>query len=455
MSVQYQQPPPSPGPYPSGHHVSHLESLKVALDTTHTVSRACKDWCRVSPIGFQSPNQQVLFESIELLLGLSVQHNAGRGQGWEPSLGGQATYRPHSEPGRPWPTLGLKQIRHASAGPHFDGEMAIALQNAASLGDLFDLARRNGVHLEDASPGLCLIRSVLQRSHPEQWELREMGLPLTHTGKIVQPGSREYFHHLVSPHRERPLCLSARDYCEHYEYEILTCAYVTGAILVHCEAAATSLDERRWSVLKLALDDYQDPRWNAMHRALWRIWTFCRMFGSGKGREGDWQGQQAWLEGHTIHSNDGGGLKPHPGSLQSEVLDNPPESFGSGNQGGLMPEELKDMMFIWRCLQWLLRVRLQRGPLPELLWRDHAQASSTLIEKTVAGWQVTDILVDSLLSLGLGATRHLLSSHEEHPLQVAHNLRWTSRPVILRRESGHAFLLEACQRKLLATRDHR
>ncbi|OQD79261.1 hypothetical protein PENANT_c056G04703 [Penicillium antarcticum] len=325
-----------------------------------------------------------------------------------------------------------------------------------SLSDLFDLARRHGVQLEDVPLGLPLIRSVLRRSHPEQWELREMGLPVTPAGKVIQPGSREYFHHLVSPHRERPLCLSARDYCDHHEYEILTCAYITGAIMMQCEAVATTLDAKRWSVLQLALNDYQDPRWDGMHRALWRIWTFCRVFGSNKGREEDWQGQRAWLEGHAIHSDDGGGFGIYPGSLQSEVLDNPPESFGSGNQGGLMPEELKDMMFIWICLQWMLRARLQRDPLPEPLRRDHTQASSTLIEKTATGWKVTDTLVDSLLSLGLAATRHLLATHREHPLQVAQNLQWTSRPVILRQKRSHAFLLEACQRKLREreTKDH-
>ncbi|KAJ5741202.1 uncharacterized protein N7511_008519 [Penicillium nucicola] len=435
-------------------HVSHLELLKDSLSVSQTASRTGKDRCLARPTGSQFLNQEELYESIELLLGLDIQQNTGHSQGFESSSGGMPSYRPCSEPGRPGPTLGLNEIRHTSVGPHFDGKLVTTLQDAASLGDLFDLATRNGVQLENISSGLSLIRSVLQRSHPEQFELREMGLPVTPAGRVLRPGSQGYFLHLVSPFRERPLCLSAQDYCDHYEYEILTCAYITGAILTQCEAAALSLDETRWSVLKLALDNYQDPRWNVMHRAFWRVWTFCRLFGSGKGREEDWQGQQAWLEGHTIHSNNGFGTNTQPGSLQSEVLDNPPEFFATGNPGGLTSEELKDMMFIWRCLRWLLRIRLYRDTLPQTPRRDQAQGSVKLSEKTAnTDWQITDTLVDSLLSLGLAATRHLLSTRGEHPLQVAHNLQWTSRPIIFRRERGHAFLLEACQRKLLETKE--
>ncbi|KAJ6117834.1 hypothetical protein N7523_005585 [Penicillium sp. IBT 18751x] len=322
---------------------------------------------------------------------------------------------------------------------------ASTLQYASSLYDLFEEAKHIGVDLQNSSLGLSLIRSVLKRALPEQWELREMGLPLNSPGKVIAPGSREYFEQLASPHRERPVLWNAHDYCDHYEYEISTCAYITGAILTRCQAAKT-LDEDRWSVLQLALVNYEHPRWIIMHRALWRIWTFCRIFGSGKERENDWQGQNAWLGGTTGF----GESEPisRPGSLQSEVLDIPPESFAYGNYNGLTSDELGDMIYLWRCLEILLRDHLRSGPLPDFVLRNPELIDPALIEKTEAGWQITDSCIDSMLSLGLAATSYLLSSYREHPLQMAHNLSWTSHPVLQRRKGDLSFFIDACERKM-------
>ncbi|KAJ5115602.1 hypothetical protein N7526_011483 [Penicillium atrosanguineum] len=272
-----------------------------------------------------------------------------------------------------------------------------------------------------------------------------MGLPLDPSGKIITPGSWEYFEQLASPQCEKPVFWSAHDYCDHYEYEIFTCAYITGAILTRCRAAK-SLDENRWSILQMALVDCEHPRWTVMHRALWRIWTFCRIFGSGKQRERDWQGQDAWLEGSTVSCE----CKPmsRPGSLQSELLDMPPESFGYGNWKGLSADELEDMMYLWRCLEILLRDHLLHEPLPDFIWQSPEQTDSALVERTEAGWQITNTCIDSLLGLGLAATSYLLSSQVEHPLQMAHNLAWTSYPILQRRMDDRSFFIFACQKKL-------
>ena len=391
------------------------------------------------------PKQHELFASIELLLGVNRGENEAHGQdSGKPSE--LASYCPSSVPGRQTSRLALGNIQSTSVGSYCDNrQKRSTLQHAASLDELFDLGKVGGCDLQNTSLGLSLIRSVLKQSEPEQWELREMGLPLTPSGEILRPGSWEYFRHLVSPHREKPIRWTTHDYCNHYEYEILTCAYITGAILTRCPVAK-SLDEKRWSVLKMALVDHQHPQWVVMHRALWRIWTFCRIFGSGKDRENDWQGQQTWLEGNNIS----GDSEPtsRPGSLQSEVLDMPPESFGCGNRNGLSADELKDMMFIWRCLQYLLRDHLQKGPKPDFLRRNPRQVDLALVEETELGWKITDTWLDSLLGLGLAATRHLLSSHVDHPVRVAHKLQWTSRPVIQKKEGNRAFLIDACQRKL-------
>lgn len=403
---------------------------------------------RIISIDVEPRKQEELFASIERLLGVNEGGNGGHGQDSRLSPIKVPSCRPSSAPGRQTPKLTLGNVQNTSVGSWYDERNGWStLQQAASLDDLFDLAQDSGLDLLNTSIGLSLIRSVLKQTQPEQWELREMGLPLTPSGKILRPGSWQYFRHLVSPHREKPIRWTAHDYCSHYEYEILTCAYITGAILTRCRAAK-SLDENRWSVLKMALVDCQHPRWIVMHRALWRIWTFCRIFGSGREREDDWQGQQAWLEGNTIASD----AEPssRPGSLQSEVLDMPPESFGCGNRNGLSADELKDMMFVWRCLQCLLRDHLQKGPKPDFLQQNHSQGDSALMEETELGWQITDTWIDSLLSLGLAATRYLLSSYVDHPARVAHKLQWTSRPVIQKRKDERPFLIDACQRKLTA-----
>ena len=392
------------------------------------------------------PTQQDLFASIELLLEVSRGGSGEHGRDSGESSSELASYCPSSVPDRQTSRLTLGNIQNTSiAAQSGNGQRRSTLQHAISLDDLFVLAQDNGFDLQNTSLGLSLIRSTLKRSQPEQWELREMGLPLTPSGGILRPGSWEYFRHLVSPHREKPIRWTAHDYCNHYEYEIHTCAYITGAILTRCRAAK-SLDEKRWSVLKMALVDHQHPEWIVMHRALWRIWTFCRIFGSGKERENDWQGQKAWLEGNILSSDSEPNSRPE--SLQSEVLDMPPETFGCGNHNGLLADEIKDMVFIWRCLQCLLRDHLQKGPKPDFLRHNPRQADLTLVEETELGWQITDTWLDSLLGLGLAATRHLLSSHADHPIQVAHKLKWTSRPVIQRRKSDYAFLTDACQTKL-------
>jgi hypothetical protein len=327
--------------------------------------------------------------------------------------------------------------------PQSDNETQLFVaQNVASLNDLFDWARVHGVNLPNSPNGLFLIKSVLKKAHPEQWELREMGISCSSSGQIPSPGSWEYFEHLASHERERPVDWNAQSYCDHYEYEMFICAYITGEILTRCPMASL-IDRKRWDVLRMASVDHQDPQWNAMHRALWRVWSFCRIFGSGKGRECDLQGQSAWLEGCAIEGSNNRAL--HRTSLQSEVLDNPPESFGWGNQHGLSPQELKDMMFLWRCLQCLLRDHLEKDPLPESLCDDHG---ASLVERNKSGWRVTDNGIDSLLALGLAAINLLVSLHDVHPLTIAYKLRWTACPVIPKEGTSFAFLLYPCNERL-------
>lgn len=107
-----------------------------------------------------------------------------------------------------------------------------------------------------------------------------------------------------------------------------------------------------------ALSDADPSASERVDAALWRIWTFCRTFGSNRGREDDIVGQMDWLRGgvlahqqtctSTIVSSDSFGL--------SDVLLNASEHFGRGNGNkGLSAEDLLDMIELWASMTWLVR----------------------------------------------------------------------------------------------------
>jgi hypothetical protein len=98
-----------------------------------------------------------------------------------------------------------------------------------------------------------------------------------------------------------------------------------------------------------ALRQGESPRVDA---ALYRIWTFCRVFGYGKGREDDIVAQMDWLRGGLLAHQDSctSTISNHDSFYMSTVLLNAPEHFAQGNAGGLSAEELYDMLEMWNCL---------------------------------------------------------------------------------------------------------
>jgi hypothetical protein len=72
--------------------------------------------------------------------------------------------------------------------------------------------------------------------------------------------------------------------------------------------------------------------------ALWRIWTFCEIFGGESGRDRDSQAQMAWLQQ--------GAEARIPDTLAS---------FGHGNRKGLSVSELLLMAELWNVLSTLLQ----------------------------------------------------------------------------------------------------
>lgn len=98
-----------------------------------------------------------------------------------------------------------------------------------------------------------------------------------------------------------------------HNYEMSICAYVTSLILTGCRKGV-HIDMERYN----ALEDCGSARGKEMHRALWRVWTFCSAFGPSKGRQDDTLAQEAWLASRnpTVDLNDHKRL----GSFHSERL---------------------------------------------------------------------------------------------------------------------------------------
>lgn len=85
-----------------------------------------------------------------------------------------------------------------------------------------------------------------------------------------------------------------------------------------------------------ALLEADTPRKGELDNALWRIWSFCRLFGKNR-NHCDVKTQIAWLEGGGRHRK----------TSKTDML-------GVGNGRGLTLQELEDLSEMWRCLKFLL-----------------------------------------------------------------------------------------------------
>ena len=212
------------------------------------------------------------------------------------------------------------------------------MEGISSLDDLFNLVLVNRRFYNIFKKReLPMIKNALFKMSPPAWELREMSPPwTTEWQQVLDPDTQvpEYTPSL---------------YLDRYAQDIFTLAQLKSMILVRCSPFL-----RRETVRGLSGVD--SARAEEVDDAFWRIWTFCRIFGTGKGRENDMEGQRDWLKG-------GVKAKLHLGSSSTmtepfgmnNVLFEPPAGFAHGNKGGLSPKQLYDMTEIWTCLGVLLQ----------------------------------------------------------------------------------------------------
>jgi hypothetical protein len=219
------------------------------------------------------------------------------------------------------------------------------LHQVCSLNDLFHLAliSKQFYHVFKEHELILIKRAVFTMS-PPAWELREMSPPWNSEWQI-----------LVDPDTPVPEYTPAL-YLQHYAQDIYTLAQLKSLILTRCETFL-----RPDTIRGLAGKD--DVRAAEVDDAFWRIWTFCRIFGCGKSREGDIIGQVDWLDGGATAVNNyrsgAAASVTEPFGMQN-VLFEPPTGFGRGNKGRLSHDELYNMTEIWTCLGVLLQPLLGR-----------------------------------------------------------------------------------------------
>ncbi|MCJ1248210.1 hypothetical protein MMC30_005427 [Trapelia coarctata] len=206
------------------------------------------------------------------------------------------------------------------------------LESLENLQDLFAAAEvSRGFYRTFKRHELHLIKNALWCMSPAAWELREMSVPFAE----LENGAVDY----------KPSM-----YLRHYSRDLYTMVKLKSMILDHCKSFL-----RVETISGLAGETDRSPY---IDDAFWRVWTFCRIFGCGKGREDDIVGQMDWLRGGVLAKQqitDTNTLALSDGVAMNSVLFNPPAGFGKGNAGGLTAEELYDMTEIWTCLGVLVR----------------------------------------------------------------------------------------------------
>ncbi|RAL08347.1 uncharacterized protein BO97DRAFT_354259 [Aspergillus homomorphus CBS 101889] len=213
------------------------------------------------------------------------------------------------------------------------------LRQVESLDDLFNVSLVcRDFYSTFKDHELDLIKNAVFAMSPPAWELREMSPPW---------GTEWQF--LLDPDAPVPEYTPAL-YLQQYAQDICTLAQLKSIILARCSTFLRPETIRGLSGLDDACATEVDD-------AFWRVWTFCRIFGCGKHREGDIAGQMDWLKGGTMATDRRVSVAQSitdPYDMGS-VLFEPPAGFGHGNAGGLTQAQLHSMTEIWTCLGVLLQ----------------------------------------------------------------------------------------------------
>lgn len=212
------------------------------------------------------------------------------------------------------------------------------LQSVDHFDDLFALAAvSSGFYRIFKQHEIDLIKSVLWKTSPAAWEFREIAYPgheLLHDEDLEMTRPFEEYTPASYLHLQRQDTQVLKDI----------------KLLIHEKCQSFVRAE-----ISTALVDESSPNSTRVNDALWRIWTFCKIFGSGKGREDDIVAQQDWLRGGVQAHQPACTFSVMSTDFMNDTLMCAPDCFAKGNEGGLSAEQLFDMMELWNCLGVLLQ----------------------------------------------------------------------------------------------------
>ncbi|KAB8067148.1 hypothetical protein BDV29DRAFT_200658 [Aspergillus leporis] len=200
------------------------------------------------------------------------------------------------------------------------------------LEDLFSMALVNREAYQAFKENeLLLMKATLWKVSPPAWELLQVNEIHWERGPLA--GSQS---------------LEASLYLRHYTRNLYNLTRIKFLILDHCQAIL------RPDTIAVLRDPYSGLG-TTVDAAIWRVWTFCHLFGSQKGREWDIVGQTRWLQGDTLGPDLPSVCCTSPDANDANtVLFIPPAGFAQGNQGELSKSELCKMVEIWTAIAALL-----------------------------------------------------------------------------------------------------
>jgi hypothetical protein len=225
---------------------------------------------------------------------------------------------------------------------HMTDKIVLALMtNVNNLDELFNYAQVNRQFYRVFKENeLSLIKNGLFNMNPPAWELREMSPPWSEDPSGMKDPDAPVPQYTPS------------SYLRNYARDVFVLAKLKTLIITRCGSFM-----RPETTRGLTGDD--DARASEIDEAFWRIWTFCRIFGCGKNREGDINGQIDWLNAGFLAKRSKAGatvITAEPFFSVNNVLFDPPAGFGMGNAEGLTCRQLYDMTEIWNCLGTLVQV---------------------------------------------------------------------------------------------------
>jgi hypothetical protein len=206
------------------------------------------------------------------------------------------------------------------------------LARANDLRDLRSLAAINrGFRGLFKRGELALTEQVLKNMSPAAWEfMKSRG-----SWERLEPDS-------AAPEPEETACT----FRERYARAARVVAGVKALIARKCRFVLRPETAR-------GLATHDALRASRIDDALWRIWTFCRVFGRDGGREDEAVAQADWLRGGAeAHETAAQGTISSTDSVfMHSALVITSEHFGRGNGEGLGAEALYDMTELWNCLR--------------------------------------------------------------------------------------------------------